>query len=38
VVAQFYFRPAHTEALLIRGCAPNAFDGTIVPARAFALV
>jgi hypothetical protein len=31
-VAQFYFRPAHNEAQLIYDCAPNAFDGAIVPA------
>ena len=32
MMAEFYFRPAHNEAQLIRGCAPNAFDGAIVPA------
>jgi hypothetical protein len=31
-VPQFYFRPAHNEAQLIRDCAPNAFDAAIVPA------
>jgi hypothetical protein len=31
-VSQFYFRPAHNEAQLIRGCALNAFDAAIVPA------
>jgi hypothetical protein len=31
-VAQFYFRPAHNEAQLIRDCAPSAFDAAIVPA------